>query len=86
MKAALVIIDKTRLKLTGLVLFICIRSHQAKLIKVCKQPPGVDISQAVPHVQVGEGSQKHLKATKQSEKEKAQAICCASITILCCKE
>lgn len=51
-------------KITGFLLLICIMSHQAKLIEVCKHSPGVNISQAVPHLQVCQGSEKHLKATK----------------------
>ncbi len=69
-------------------LFFFSVSHQAKLIEVCKQPPGVDISQAGPHLQVCQHRQKHLKATKKSKREKAQPICCASIEFLihCHKE
>ncbi len=83
-----VIIYIIHLKLAGLVLLICIMSHQAQLIEVSKQPPGVDISQAVPHLQVCECSQKHLKATKESGREWAPALCCACIEFLihCCKE
>lgn len=49
---------------TGFVLLICIMSHQAKLIEVCKHSPGVNIGQVVPHLQVCQGSEKHLKAIK----------------------
>lgn len=66
------------------MVLICIMSHQAKLIEVCKQPPGVDISQAVSHLQVCECSRKHLKVTKTSEREQAQAS--IEFLIHCCKE
>lgn len=79
MKAAVVC---CYLHTTGLVLLICMKSHQAKLIEVCEQSPGVYVSQAAPDLQVCECSQKHLKATKEvreREREWAQAIGHASI-------
>lgn len=48
---------------------ICIISHQAKLIEIRKQPPRVNISQAVRHLQVRERSRKHLRGTKKAERE-----------------
>lgn len=48
---------------------ICIISHQAKLIEIRKQPPWVNISQAVGHLQVCERSRKHLRGTKKAERE-----------------
>lgn len=60
---------------------ICIMSHQAKLIEVRKQPPGVDIGQAAPHLQVCECRQKHLKDTKKL-REDAPAIFCAGLTFI----
>lgn len=53
------------MKLTGLVLLICVMYYQAKLIEVCKQSPGVDVSQAGPRLQACERSRKHLRATKE---------------------
>lgn len=49
---------------------ICMLSHQAKLIEVGIQPPGINISQAVPHLQVCQCSWKHLKATQKPERQK----------------
>ena len=83
-------VPKTRGKQLSL---ICITSHQAKLVEVCEQPPGVDVIQAVGRLQVRECRRKHLNATKKSEKERErerereridyyQDICCASIKFL----
>lgn len=47
------------------MLLVCIMSHQAKLIEVCKHPPGINISQPVPHLQVCQRCQKHLKTTER---------------------
>lgn len=52
-----------------LMQMICIISHQAKLIEIRKQPPRVNISQAVRHLQVRERSRKHLRGTKKAERE-----------------
>lgn len=65
MKATVVKNDLHKL----LMQMICIISHQAKLIEIRKQPPWVDISQAVGHLQVCERSRKHLRGTKKAERE-----------------
>lgn len=33
---------------------VCMLSHQTELFEVRKEPPGVDVSQAVPCLQVGQ--------------------------------
>ena len=61
-------------KLTGLMLRISMVSHQAELIEVCKQPPGLDVGQAVRHLKVCECSQKHLKATKSPKENRLRLL------------
>lgn len=74
-------VPKTRGKQLSL---ICIVSHQAELVEVCEQPPGVDVDQAVRRLQVRECRREHLSATKKRERERErtdyyQDICCARI-------
>lgn len=61
-------------KLTGRMLRISMVSHQAELIEVCKQPPGLDVGQAVCHLKVCECSQKDLKATRSPKENRLRLL------------
>lgn len=58
------------MKWSGLMKLICMLSHQAKFIQVCKQPPWVNISKAALQLQVCERRQKHLNKKKQKTSDR----------------
>lgn len=57
---------------------VCMLSHQTELVEVGKEPPGVDVSQAVPHLQVGQRGRKHLEGSgrgcRQSERKGRERV------------
>lgn len=48
---------------------VCMPAHQTEFVEVRKEPPGVDVRQAVSHLQVGQRGGKHLGRRQQRRQE-----------------